>query len=124
MDFVQQGISLQGDIGFDQPDTEADLFSVVRHIRREEHIPGGPGQAEPFLSVLRRTFAPHKVVVVAREGSDQERQSRLVPLLAGKVARRGKTTAYVCEGGTCKLPTSDVQEFERQIRGDGEADPR
>jgi len=31
------------------------------------------------------------------------------------IAMEGKTTAYVCKRGICKLPTSDPAEFEKQI---------
>ena len=33
----------------------------------------------------------------------------------GKVARKGKPTAYVCERGICQLPTTDVDVFGRQV---------
>ena len=75
----------------------------------------GSTGAEPFLDVLRQTFAPNKVVIVVREGEDLKRQSTVVPLVAGKVARGGQPTAYVCEQGVCKLPTTDPQEFARQL---------
>jgi uncharacterized protein YyaL (SSP411 family) len=39
----------------------------------------------------------------------------LVPLLAEKTAIGGKPTAYVCERRTCRLPTTDVAELERQL---------
>jgi uncharacterized protein YyaL (SSP411 family) len=80
-------------------------------------------QADPFLDVLRTHFLPRHVRVVAVEGEDLQRQSATVPLVAGKVARDGETTAYVCRQGVCKLPTRDVSVFRQQLerggRGDG-----
>lgn len=56
------------------------------------------------------------MLVVAADGADLTAQSRLVPLLQGKVARNGQATAYVCERRVCKLPTADPEEFARQIQ--------
>ena len=72
-------------------------------------------QAEPFFSELRRTYLPNRVLVVASEGRDLEAQAELIPLVEGKVARRGQPTAYVCEQGLCKLPTTEVDVFARQL---------
>ena len=72
------------------------------------------GLAE-MLAPLRRSFVPNRIVSVAREGEDLEAQTFYVPLLKNKRARRGTTTAYVCESGVCALPTESPAEFERQI---------
>ena len=78
--------------------------------------PGGRGQADPFVNVLRRSFLPNKVVVITSEkGAENEAHAQLVPLIKGKVARKGRTTAYVCERGVCQLPTTDVDVFSRQL---------
>ncbi len=71
--------------------------------------------AEPMLAVLRKTFLPNRVLVVATEGADLEEQRKLVPLLEGKTALEGKVTAYVCERRVCKLPTTSPDVFARQI---------
>ncbi len=76
-------------------------------------------QAEPFLSELRRTYLPNRVLVVASEGRDLEALAELIPLVEGKVARRGQTTAYVCEQGLCRLPTTEVEVFARQLARPG-----
>ncbi len=72
-------------------------------------------QAKPFLDVLRAHFVPNSVLAVAVDGDDSRAQARLVPLLAGKVARGGQATAYVCQRGICKLPTNDAAVFEEQL---------
>ncbi len=71
--------------------------------------------AEPFLRVLGRTFLPNHVLVVVREGHDLDQQVRYIPLLEGKRALQGTTTAYVCTQGICKLPTSSITTFATQI---------
>jgi uncharacterized protein YyaL (SSP411 family) len=76
---------------------------------------GPKSEAEPFLVELRQRFLPNRIVVVARQGADLKAQSELVPLLKGKVAKKGKATAYVCQGGVCKLPTTDVATFVEQL---------
>ena len=53
---------------------------------------------------------------MAAQGKDLKAQSKLVPLLEGKVAKKGKATAYVCESGLCKLPTTDVDVFMEQLK--------
>lgn len=77
--------------------------------------PRGRAQAEPLLAKLRAAFVPNRVLVVAAQGQDLAEQARLVPLLEGKVARRGKATAYVCERRVCERPTSDPEVFAAQI---------
>ena len=77
--------------------------------------PGDHGEAEPFLAVLRETYLPSKVLVVAGEGPELEALSSLVPMVRGKVARKGRVTAYVCERGVCKLPATTVEVFTRQL---------
>jgi uncharacterized protein YyaL (SSP411 family) len=78
--------------------------------------PAAREEAEPFLTLLRSTFLPNQVLAIAVEGADLMAQARLVPLLQGKLALKGRATAYVCERGVCKLPTSDPDVFARQIR--------
>jgi uncharacterized protein YyaL (SSP411 family) len=42
-------------------------------------------------------------------------RTKLVPLVASKVAQGGKATAYVCEKKVCALPTTDPAIFAKQI---------
>ncbi len=88
-------------------DTPKELVIVAPRSRTD---------AEPLLAKLRSTFVPNRVLAVAVEGSDFDAQSKLVPLLQGKVTRNGRATAYVCEQRVCKLPTSDPEVFARQIQ--------
>jgi uncharacterized protein YyaL (SSP411 family) len=88
-------------------DTPKEVIIVTPISRRE---------ADPLLARLRSTFLPNRVLTVAVEGADLAAQARLVPLLQGKVARKGQATAYVCERNVCKVPTSDPEVFAQQIR--------
>ena len=72
-------------------------------------------EAEPFLRRLGETFLPNHVLVVVQQGESLDQQVPFVPLLEGKRALQGKTTAYVCEQGICDLPTSDPAKFAAQI---------
>jgi uncharacterized protein YyaL (SSP411 family) len=38
-----------------------------------------------------------------------------VPLVEGKLPRKGQPTAYVCEKRVCELPTTDPRVFADQI---------
>ena len=78
--------------------------------------PSSTREAEPFLARLRATFLPNRVLALAVQGGDLEAQARLVPLLRGKVARSGRATAYVCERGLCRLPTTDANVFAEQLQ--------
>ncbi len=72
--------------------------------------------AEPLLQVIRRTFVSNRVVVACAEGEALESIAQVVPFAAGKLARNGLATAYVCRHGQCELPTTDAAEFEAQLR--------
>lgn len=76
---------------------------------------GARAEAEPFLSRLRGRFLPFQVLALAEEGDDLRLQQDLVLPLREKTAQHGKVTAYVCERGACKLPTSDPDAFIKQL---------
>ncbi|MBI4364064.1 MAG: thioredoxin domain-containing protein [Candidatus Latescibacteria bacterium] len=88
-------------------DTPKEVIIVTTRSRAE---------AEPFLARLRATYLPNRILAIAAQGEDLDSQAKLVPLLQEKVAREGKATAYVCEGGVCKLPTTDPGVFAKQVR--------
>lgn len=71
--------------------------------------------ATPFISEIRKRFIPNKVLTVVQEGCVSERQVKSVPLLKGKKVIKGKVTAYVCENGSCHLPSYEPGEFSKQI---------
>jgi uncharacterized protein len=69
-----------------------------------------------FLEKLASVFLPNRSLVVVSEGEDLEQVSALVPLLKGKKASGHLAVAYLCEDRTCRLPTSDPEEFARQLK--------
>ncbi|MBI3665068.1 MAG: thioredoxin domain-containing protein [Acidobacteria bacterium] len=72
--------------------------------------------AESLLARLRATFVPNRILAVVSQGPELATQAKLIPLLEGKVAQKGKATAYVCEKRVCELPTTDPDVFTKQIR--------
>ena len=84
-------------------------------------LPAAGGDGEPMLDVLRRVYQPNRVLAVVREGEHLDANAAWVSLLRGKKARRGEPTAYVCENRTCRFPTGDPLELERQLLRAGPA---
>ena len=80
-------------------------------------LPRGAGkdEAAPLLSAFRDRFVPNRVLSVVREGQEQEKAARIIPLVRGKEAVGGRVTAYVCEGRTCMPPTGNPAELLRQV---------
>jgi len=80
--------------------------------RREVALVGDP--VEPFARVVRSAFRP--TVVMAAKGPADREAEELLPLLAGRDAVDGRPAAYVCENFACRLPVTDPDELERQLR--------
>ena len=68
-----------------------------------------------MLAPLRKTFVPNRILSVVAQGEDQRAHEPLVPLVKGKRASGGATTAYVCMDRVCAYPTSDPARFAEQI---------
>ena len=77
--------------------------------------PKGVEAAAPLLTVLRRTFLPNRALAGSAEGGGLAALATLAPIVDGKRALRGRSTAYVCERGHCQLPTSDPAVLRRQL---------
>jgi uncharacterized protein len=85
--------------------------------------PAGNRQAaQGLLEQLSSIFLPNRVLATVCEGEELERASLLVPLLKEKKARGDLAVAYLCENRTCRAPTSDPEEFGRQLRGETPGD--
>ena len=74
-----------------------------------------PAAAAPFLSILRRLFLPNRVLAGGAEGPDLAALATFSPIVEGKHALGGRSTAYVCAHGRCQLPTNDPAVFARQL---------
>jgi len=75
-----------------------------------------PSAAEPFLVEFRATFLPNRILSVVAENDQFDRHASLIPLIEGKFARAGQTTAYFCENRICDLPTTDPSVFAAQLQ--------
>jgi uncharacterized protein YyaL (SSP411 family) len=76
-----------------------------------------PERSSPaaFLDALRGTFLPNRVLLGASEGAQLDALAGISPLVAGKTSVDARPTAYVCERGTCRLPTTDPAEMAAQL---------
>ncbi len=77
---------------------------------------GRKNTAEPFLAELRKAFVPNRVLSVIEEEIEYNAAVNLIPAVAKRGTINGKTTAYVCEKGVCKLPVTDPKIFAGQIK--------
>ena len=101
------------------------LLALDFHLAAPKQIvivaPRGNRQAaQGLLEQLRPLFLPNRVLALVCEGKELERAGAKVPLLREKRAQGGLAVAYLCENRTCRRPTSDPEEFGRQLRGEGE----
>ena len=68
-----------------------------------------PAAAEMVRATLES--APLGTVLTRGDGSDDGG----IPLLTGRGTTGGRATAYVCEGFTCKLPVTTVEDLRAQF---------
>ncbi len=99
------------------------LAMEFRRDRVREVVLVSPGPqpyraARAFLQELHAGLVPNKVVIAVQEGESLDELARTVPLVAGKVARDDRVTAYLCEQGVCKQPTTDPAMFRAQLAGE------
>jgi uncharacterized protein YyaL (SSP411 family) len=75
------------------------------------------GQNAPaaFVDPLRHTFLPNRALLGAAEGAELDALARLAPIVDGKTALAGRATAYVCEQGTCRVPTTEPAAMKAQL---------
>ena len=98
------------------------ILSIARaevHQQDHAHVLGAWSSMvtlDPPVGLVRcwLTHAPGRIEILA-SWEDREAHDRVVPLARAKSARGGKTTAYVCEQGICKLPTTSVETFIEQL---------
>ena len=73
-----------------------------------------PPLLAPLLAEVFRRYLPNRVLTGGVEGAGGD-----LPLLAGKRARGGQPTAYVCEAYACQAPTTEPGELGGQLDGRG-----
>ncbi|CCQ90575.1 conserved hypothetical protein, contains Thioredoxin domain [Nitrospina gracilis 3/211] len=67
---------------------------------------------DAFWPLMRRRFFPNAVFAFSLDG---DADAQRVPLLAGKESLQGKTTAYVCQHGSCLPPVTQVTELKNLV---------
>jgi hypothetical protein len=86
-------------------------------------VPNGGGamapEARTFLDSLAHRFVPNAVIAVATEADIAGALGARLPWLQGKVLQSGRATAYVCEHGSCQLPTTEPSVFAQQLTAAG-----
>ncbi len=92
------------------------LGVVAFHLTppQEIAIVGDPMAADTraLLAVVNSAYLPNAVLAAGLPGSDAAAQ---VPLLADRLQRDGRATAYVCRNFACQTPTSDPAELAGQL---------
>jgi uncharacterized protein YyaL (SSP411 family) len=78
--------------------------------------PTSLAETEPLLARFRSAFVPNRVFTRVVTGADAMAGTDFASIVAGKVAIGGHTTGYVCEGQSCKPPTTDPATFAGQLR--------
>ena len=76
----------------------------------------GPAGADGTQALLDELRGPRpNVLLVHGEGPDDP-LATAVPVLRDRGLVDGRPAAYVCEGGACRLPTTEPAELARQLR--------
>ncbi|GAA1427585.1 thioredoxin domain-containing protein [Microlunatus lacustris] len=90
----------------------ADAVSRLRATPVQVAVVGPPGPERDALVRTAHRHVPAGSVVVAGVGDDPG-----FPLLADRVARDGRPTAYVCRHFVCRLPVTTTEELVAQLVG-------
>ena len=64
---------------------------------------------EEMIREIHRHYVPNKILIYAQP----ECENRLMPFLSSIISSSSKTTAYICENYSCKLPTSSIDELRK-----------
>jgi hypothetical protein len=70
-----------------------------------------------LLFVLRKHFAPNKIVILTPEQSAKPDIETIAPFVRSHSGINGRATAYVCTNYTCALPTNDPQKMLELLNG-------
>ena len=71
-------------------------------------------EAAYLSDILRRTYLPMSIVIPVRR-EHRNALGRLLPWIEPMRARDGRPTAYVCRDFACQTPTTEADEFARQL---------
>ncbi len=67
---------------------------------------------QKLLSSLNSNYYPYKIILLNPDRDDKKDLIyKIYPFIKNQKSLKGKATAYVCEAGMCKKPTSDIDEM-------------
>jgi len=75
----------------------------------------GDDDTNKMLDILRKRFLPNKVVVF-KDTKHPESANRIAESIEHKNTLDGHATAYLCTGGSCKLPTTNPEEIIKLMK--------
>jgi uncharacterized protein YyaL (SSP411 family) len=104
-----------------QPSGFGAMLCVLQHLLsppREVAIVGerDAEDTKVLLEVLEQHPLPHAAVALVA-GPNEPLVARL-PFVQGRGRIDGKATAYLCEGGVCRLPVTAPEALAEQLAGD------
>ncbi len=73
------------------------------------------GDTRGMLRTVWRHFSPGRVILLADGGEGQRELARRLPYLESVTPLDGKATGYLCEHGSCRLPTTDPHALVAQL---------
>jgi hypothetical protein len=100
--------------------TDLLLALQLRHQGVAELVlvaPHGRDELRPVLEAVAAIHAPGLLLVTAVEGGQSQALTAELPLLRERGALDGLPTAYLCQGGSCQLPTTEVGVLVEQLEG-------
>ncbi|MDQ3957158.1 MAG: thioredoxin domain-containing protein [Actinomycetota bacterium] len=74
----------------------------------------GAPDTQALVERLLARWRPNTVRALVDEPVDEA--ARIVPLVQGRHRVDGRATAYVCRNGTCKMPVTEPDDLEEQLR--------
>jgi uncharacterized protein YyaL (SSP411 family) len=67
----------------------------------------------PFIRIYHQNYNPYRVIAVKTQQEDYPAKG---PRLSqNRPVVEGKTTAYICQDFTCKLPITDIEDFKKTL---------
>jgi hypothetical protein len=84
---------------------------------REVVIAGKAGAPDTgaLLAALRKQFDPGLTVMLRHDGKKGEQLAGMAPFVKDMGPVDGKAAAYVCTGGSCRRPVTDIAEMMRAL---------
>ena len=95
---------------------------IVVEAKRWRTIPSESGPTnyyslvnDPAGPYIHARYLPNKIVLLADGGAGQAWLGERLAYLKTALPHDGKAQAYVCENGTCKLPTGDPVKLREML---------